>query len=192
MSTVLRAPARVNSPASPANSPRTTSFPAPSAVISAVAWHALLKTSDKEACRDDLIAGESHLVNLCVSGDVDGQAFAEQMRAVVSVGHDSTRASSATPDLGHLIGAILSKLNEATREAILRDLPEQYAAAGCQLPEVSQEIADKTDAMLKRLRAKRTINVRGSVSVKYCLADDGNGTGTFTDGGERVGALAGC
>lgn len=183
MSTVLRAPSPVNSAASFA-----TSSPAPSAVISAVAWHTLLKTADKEACRDNLIAGESHVVNLSVTGDVDGQTFSEHMRAVVTVGHDTTRASSATPDLGHLIGAILSKLNEATREAILRDLPEQYAAAGCQLPEVSQEIADKTDAMLKRLRAKRTTNVRGSVSVKYCLADEVTGA----DGGERVPALAGC
>ena len=47
----------------------------PSSVISAVAWHALLKTADKEAVRDDLAPGAAHRVELAVSGSIDGASF---------------------------------------------------------------------------------------------------------------------
>jgi hypothetical protein len=143
----------------------------PSSVVSAIAWHALLKTADKEAVRDDLSAGVSHTIDLAVSGSIDGESFEQHISAVLSVGHDSQRATSATPALDHIIGAILAKLNTATREAILRDLPEQFAAAGCQLPEVPAAIAEKATAMLVRLRAKKSVDVRGSVSCKYRLAE---------------------
>ncbi len=143
----------------------------PSSVVSAIAWHALLKTADKEAVRDDLEAGETHRIDLAVSGSIDGESFEQSISAILSVGHDSQRASSATPDVNCIVAAILAKLNTATREAILRDLPEQFAAAGCTLPDVPAGITEAATAMLVRLRAKKTTNVRGSVSCKYRLAD---------------------
>jgi hypothetical protein len=170
MSTLLRAASTVNS------------SPAPSAVA-AIAWHALLKTADKEACRDDLEAGSTHIVNLNVAGDIDGQAFDQHITAVLAVGHESTRATSATPSVDRVIASILAKLNEATREAILRDLPEVYAANGCELPEVPAAIAEKTSAMLQRLRAKKQIDVRGSVSVKYSLGEVESGNGGLATAG---------
>lgn len=135
-------------------------------VASAVAWHALLKTADKQAIRADLPAGSHHTVNLAISGDVDGEPFDQSFSAILSVGVDSTRATSATPSLEKIVGAILGKLNERTREAILRDLPEDFAANGCDLPEVPEAIAEKASAMLSRLRAKKSVDVRGSVSCK--------------------------
>jgi hypothetical protein len=140
--------------------------------LAAIAWHALLKTADKEAVRDDLAPGSSHCVNLTVAGDVDGQSFERSISAVLSVGHDSTRATSATPAADRVIASILAKLNERTREAILRDLPEDFAANDCSLPDVAPELAVKAAAMLSRLRAKKPIDVRGSVSCRYSLVDD--------------------
>lgn len=166
--------------------PRVPSSPVSQATLSAIAWHALLKTADKEAVRDNLTPATSHVVNLTVSGDVDGQAFERHIAGVLSVGSDSTRATSATPDLNRVVGSILAKLNERTRAAILRDLPEQFAEAGCELPEVSGAIAEETAVMLSRLRAKKSIAVRGSVSVKYRLDSDGDSDGgDSADGGSE-------
>jgi hypothetical protein len=159
MSTLLRPPRRANRTATPP------------AIVSAVAWHALLKTADKETVRNDLAAGSAHSVNLTVCGDIDGEPFEQAISAILSVAHDSSRASSSTPALDHLIGSILAKLNARTRDAILRELPEQFAAAGCQLPEVPAEIAERTAVMLSRLRAKQSVPVRGSVSCRYRLTD---------------------
>jgi hypothetical protein len=141
-----------------------------SANLAAVAWHALLKTADREAVRDDLSAGTAHTIDLAVSGTVDGEEFFEHIVGQLSVGHDSQRASSANPPLDKLIGYILSQLNESHRNAILR-LPALYAEQGCELPEVSPAIAAETDAFLKKFRAAKTAKVRGSVSFKRCPVD---------------------
>lgn len=147
------------------------SAPPVNSAISAVAWHALLKVADKESVRDDLAPGSLHSIDMAVSGSIDGEDFEQHIAATMTVGHDSTRATSATPALAEVVGAILAKLNTATREAILRDLPEQFAAAGCQLPEVPSDIAEKAAAMLVRLRAKKSVDVRGPVSCKYRLGE---------------------
>ena len=132
-------------------------------------WAALSRVADKEANRDDLPAGSAYIVNLLVTGEIDGQPIEQALSAVLTVGHDSTRATSATPAVDRLIGSILAKLNTVTREAILRELPEQFEAAGCVPPEVPADVVEKTAGMLKRLRAKQSQAVRGSVSVKYRL-----------------------
>ena len=58
-----------------------------------------------------------------------------------------------------------------TRDAILRDLPEEFERAGCELPKVSAELLDETDQILKRLRAKKQIKAHGAVSCKYELVE---------------------
>lgn len=138
-------------------------------IASAAVWFALAKTADKEANRDDLPAGSAHDVRLRITGEVDGNPVDQSIAAILTVGHDSTRATSATPAVDRLIGSILAKLNTATREAVLRELPEQFEAAGCVLPEVPADVVEKTATMLKRLRAKQSQAVRGPVSVKYSL-----------------------
>jgi hypothetical protein len=172
MSTVLRSARPVNSAASASASPLAT--------LSAVAWHALQKTADKEAARDDLPPGSAHLVNFAILGDIDGERFEQSISATLTVGHDSTRATSSTPSADRVVASILAKLNERTREAILRDLPEDFAANGCSLPDVSPELAEKAAGMLVRLRAKKTVDVRGSISCKYRLGE----LRDFADGGQ--------
>lgn len=136
----------------------------------ATLFHTLAKAADKEAIRDDLRAGSCQIVNATISGDIDGAAFQPlAISAVLTVGHDSQRASTVTPAVPHLIASILAKLNGQTRDAILRDLPNDFDAAGCKLPEVPAELIERTEAMLIRLRAKVSSPVRGSVSCKYSV-----------------------
>jgi hypothetical protein len=137
------------------------------AAIGAVAWHALSRIADKESCRDDLRAGGVHVINLAISGSVDGQPVRESVDAILTVGHDSERASSSLPAVGHLIAAILAKLNTATREAVLANLPTEFAQNGYQLPIVPDTLIAQATAMLVRLRATQTVPVRGSVACKY-------------------------
>jgi hypothetical protein len=143
------------------------SAPPVNSATAAVAWHALLKASDKAAVRDNLSPGTSHTIDLAISGEVDGHFFDEHVAGQLSVGHDSQRGSSSNPPLDKLIGYILSQINETHRAAILR-LPALYVAQGCELPEVSPSIAAETDAFLKQFRAAKTANIRGSVSFKRC------------------------
>jgi len=148
------------------------SKPAPAvdpAVVAAAAYTALAKVGGKEANRDDLAAGATHAVRLAIAGQIDGEEFETYIAADLSVGHDSTRASSTGPKQGELIAVILGKLNTATRDKILRELPEEFAANDNQLPAVDTTAVDAVDSMLKRLRAKKTQNVRGSVSCSYRL-----------------------
>jgi hypothetical protein len=149
MATVSRSPAPVN--------------------VSSIAWHALAKVAAKEGSRDDLQPGSSHVCRLSVNGDIDGREFDESFEAILSVGHDTTKASSATPELPLLVANILAKLNAATRESVLRDLPEVFAANGGKLPAVDAAITGAAESMLQRLRAKSTVTARGAVTCKHSL-----------------------
>jgi hypothetical protein len=106
-------------------------------------------------------------VEVLIVAKIEGAIFREQYTADINVGHASVRASSVNPDMSQVLGLILSKLNEQTREAILRDLPAEFAANGCELPEVDAAIAEAASGMLKKMRASKSQDVRGSVSVKY-------------------------
>lgn len=133
-----------------------------------VAVAAALKTLDKEFDRDAIDGGESAHVSLSIVGVIDGDVVLDRKyEAALSVGHDSVRSSSATPNQAHLVAAILAKLNHQTRDKILRELPEEFAAAGNELPAVEDSAVKAADAMLKRLRAKKEQKVRGSVSCQY-------------------------
>lgn len=138
--------------------------------IDAVAAAVLAKMAGNEPWRDELAAGSAHTAELTVTGKVDNQPIEPvAIKSILTIGHDSQRASSSGPDTAELVGCILMKLNEATRNSILRELPAIYAEQGCELPVVPREIAAATDAMLKSLRSKKQIDVRGSVSCKYSI-----------------------
>lgn len=172
MATVSSAPTQsVNS------APATASSPAG---LSAVALAVLSKIAGNESFRDSLEAGSAHVCNLTISGDVDGLPLAPcQVKSTLTIGHDSQRASSSNPPLATLIGNILAKLNKATRDAVLRDLPADYTANGNELPAVDAEIEAATDAMLKTLRASKQTSVRGSVACKYSLEAKRGGSAAF-------------
>jgi hypothetical protein len=147
--------------------PTTSANPA----FLAAAWAALSKVSDKEGNRAALQAGTAHNVNLAILGEVDGERISMEFLADLTVGHDSVRASSNAPDTNHLVACILSKLNKATREKILRELPEEFASNGNALPAIGESLIDAAGDMLKRLRAKVSQPVKGSVACKYRLID---------------------
>lgn len=133
------------------------------AEIESAAWSAIGKYAGKQANRDALPDGSNYSADLSVSGNIDGVEFAADVFGHLTVGYETTKASSATPQPARLIAAILSKLNSATREKVLRELPADFAARG-ELPDVSADIESAATAMLKQLRAAKQQTVRGSVS----------------------------
>lgn len=140
----------------------------------AVLWAALGKIAEKEGRRADLCEGATYDVTLAVAGDVGGQATERQATAVLSVGHGYAKASPAGPPAAHLVACILDKLNGATRQKLLDELPEAFARAGG-LPEVDKGLIDAAEGMLRRLRSKDQVVQKGAVSCRYELAVPGAG-----------------
>lgn len=144
---------------------------APSRSISKVHQHAAIfaavgKIAGECFTRDDLPDGASERVDVCITARVEGgDLYRKQFHCDLAVGHASQRASSTGAPQEDVIAWILGHVNAATRESILAKLPEVFAANGEALP-VSEGDKAAAEAMLKRLRAKKTQDVRGSVSVK--------------------------
>ena len=138
--------------------------------LAAVLWAATDKVAGKELDRDKLNQNESHQVRLMVTGEIDGKTIHRSLHGTLKVGADQERAVSATPDQPTLVALILSKLNEATREKILAELPQQFAALGT-WPEVAPHLIESAEQMLRNIRSKKTIKVRGNVRFVY----DANG-----------------
>jgi hypothetical protein len=147
MATVSLSRSRVNGSPSPTTLPST---------LSAVQWAALGVAARKPATatRDELSPGEHEIdVTLRVCGNV-------------TVGHDSETAATVTPSADVLLGVVLAKLNTATRDAILRELPADFAAAGQDYPIVPPAIVEQAEALTASLRRKVTQHRRGAVSGK--------------------------
>jgi len=125
------------------------------------------KWADQNGNRDDIPDGYANQnIEVCVAARIEGQRFVNMFNSRISVGHVSTRASSSLPNMNKIIGAILKKLNAATRESVMREVVAEFAENNFDLPEVSGEIATDTENMLKQLRASKPQTVRGSVSVQ--------------------------
>jgi hypothetical protein len=141
----------------------------------AVAWAALGKVADKEGDRSALPPGSTHKVNLAILGEVDGNRVSTEVFAELTVGHDSVRAASSTPNADHVLALILGRLGKTMRERILRELPEEFAQNGDTLPAADESLIEAAGGMLKRLRAKISQPVKGSVACKYQRIDDVQG-----------------
>lgn len=136
--------------------------------LAAFAWAGIAKVCEKEFNREEIGDGQSKHVDLHIAARIDGQVFQQNLSVDLTVGHGSERATSQTPQANVLIGYLLSKMNEATREAVLRDLPEQFdPAAENGYPEFDAAISEASNAMLKKLRAKVRVEVSGSISCQY-------------------------
>ncbi|MBN2024058.1 MAG: hypothetical protein JW809_14845 [Pirellulales bacterium] len=139
--------------------------------LAAVLWHALERVAGKEGRRDHLTAGERYDLKLAITGEIAGQPIdAVRVAGILSVGHDSTRASSTGPKAELLLAHVLARLNERTREKICRELPEVFAREGNQLPAADPAIVAAATNLLARLRAKTEITARGPVSCPYTIA----------------------
>jgi len=135
--------------------------------MASAAMTAASKALDKESRREALVAGSTYKVDVQVAARVnDGQIFRKSFTSIMSVGHDSTVASSSAAPVAEIVALILEKLNPQTREAILRDLPNEFAEAGNVLPSIKPSTIEAAEKMLSKMRSSNTTNRKGSVSVK--------------------------
>ena len=130
------------------------------AVVAAALGKFAARHTDRDAMPDDA----EYNVDIAIAAKVDGEPYTAEIAAGVHVGRLSTRASSVGHSQDHLIAAILAKLNTTTRDKVLRDLPDEFERVGG-LPPVTDEALAAVEAFRKRLRAKVSQQVRGSVKV---------------------------
>ena len=100
---------------------------------------------------------------------MDGEPFDESVNSVLSIGHRQTRSSSVNPQVPQLIAWILGKLNSATRNRILLDLPVEFVDNQNQMPEPNLVLVSEVEHMLKQLRKTKTVEARGSVRCEYSI-----------------------
>ncbi len=100
--------------------------------------HALAVSAKKPAtqCRPELLAGRY---------DIDA---AVSIQGILAVGENTEAASSVTPQPDQLLAYILGKLNTATREKLLRELPEEFVANGNDMPASHDSLVDAVHDML--------------------------------------------
>ena len=119
--------------------------------------HALAVAAKKPAsgCRPELLAGRY---------DIDA---AVSIQGILAVGEDTEAASSVTPQPDQLLAFVLGKLNKATREKLLRELPEEFVANGNDMPESDDGLVDAVHDMLAKLRRTVVRPRRGSVTGTF-------------------------
>ncbi len=125
---------------------------------------ALSKTLGDASDRDQINDGSAFHVSATISGQIDGYAFELPVDCSMTVGHESTRASSVNPKINEVVGLILSKLNGATREAVKRDVLTHFAETNT--VEASDEATKDAGEFLSALRQQVSQTVRGSVKVE--------------------------
>lgn len=130
-------------------------------------WAAMEKIGRKELESDLLQEGTSHTVSMHIEGTVDEQPFTEIIESLVTVGYKQQKTSSVNPQVAELIAWILSKLNRATRNRILSDLPQEFEEHG--MPISSKTLVDEVNHMLLRLRQTKTVTARGPIRCEYVL-----------------------
>ncbi len=119
--------------------------------------HALAVAAKKPAanCRPELLAGRY---------DIDA---AVSIQGILAVGEDTEAASSVTPQPDQLLAYVLGKLNTATREKLLRELPEEFVANGNDMPASDEGLVDAVHDMLAKLRRTVIRPRRGSVTGTF-------------------------
>lgn len=134
---------------------------------------AVAKFAGKEHERDQLAAGQEHLVGVSLVGTIDGKTIAEEFEGRLTVGFDQDRASSTAANAGHLVAWILDRYVEPSKHAkIFDELPTLFGAAGG-IPIAAFEndgLIERAEALVKKLRAKTTTTARGNVSLNYTRA----------------------
>lgn len=134
---------------------------------SAICLEAVSKSLEKIGRRDDIADGTNCVVDLMIAARVNnGPIWRHAATCDFSVGHASERAASTISGMNKLLAYVMGKLNEQTREAILRDLVGEYQTAGCEFPDSPKEIESATENLLKQIRACKKQVVRGTVNSK--------------------------
>ena len=126
------------------------------------------KIGQKEVDSKKLVESSTHRANLQVHGTIDGQPISESIDSVLSIGNSQTKSSSVNPQMPQMVAWILSKLNAATRNRILDDLPLEFVELGG-MPEASKEQVNQAKDLLKELRQTKTVTAKGAVRCEYVV-----------------------
>ncbi len=137
--------------------------------LSHAIWAALEKIGAKQKNHKELSQGSRHKLSLQLSGEIDGDNFSETVSCTISIGHEFERNTSTTPHLNSLLAFILSKLNQSTRDYLLRTIPEDFASNDQQLPSVDDSLTEQAELMLSKLRASKRVNSRAAVRVVHSI-----------------------
>lgn len=135
--------------------------------LRAILWTALSKVAAKESRRDLLEAGAKHDISFTLVAHVNEQPLQLTATSLLTIGHDDTRSVSHAVPVDHLVAYLLGELPATRRNAILRLLPEEFAACGNALPPADAGLLEAAENLLGRLRSKVTEPVRGAVSATY-------------------------
>lgn len=131
-------------------------------------WAAMEKVGKKELDSDQLEEGTSHTVSMHIEGTIDEQPFSEIIESLVTIGYQQQKTSSVNPQVAELVAWILSKLNRATRNRILSDLPKEFEEQDA-MPKSSKVLVDEVNHMLLQLRQTKTVTARGPIRCEYVL-----------------------
>ncbi len=123
----------------------------------------LIALSKIDGDRDALQDGSAYSIDADISGKIDGQAFNMPLVATLTVGHETDRATSATPDVTAIIARLLSKMNAKTQASVLDELQTELALHG--KIEATAEQKATVEEFTKSLRQSKVISVRGSVKL---------------------------
>ena len=131
----------------------------------AIVMTTLGKVGAKHGRRELLQAGCTHMVKARVKAEIDGTPLDPfVIEATLGIAPDKTQSRSTAAPVESVVGFLLEQLSKKKREELLRSLPEQYAAADCQLPEISGARIEEARGLLGRLRSSTESTVRGDVT----------------------------
>ena len=136
-----------------------------SALLRHLVWAAMEKIGKKELDSEQLDEGTSHTVSMHIEGTIDEKPFTEIIESLVTIGYQQEKTSSVNPQVAELIAWILSKLNRATRDRILSDLPQEFEEHG--MPSSGKVLVDEVKQMLQQLRQVKTVTARGPIRCEY-------------------------
>ncbi len=146
----------------PADPNLTTQLP-----LRDMVWMALEKIAARQKDPDQLTAGARHVLDMQLSGRIDGRPFRQDIDAIITVGHPQTRSSSVNPQVSELLAFILGKLNHNTRTRILTDIPGEFEANDCRIPVTDASLVEAARRLLKQLRRVRSVQTRCPVRCQF-------------------------
>ena len=139
----------------------------------AAAWAAVEKVAAKEGGRDDLTPAHPTSSTSRWRAMSMARRWNNPSAAFLPWGTISPGDKLATPAQPRLVAAILAKLNQVTRNRVLRELPAEFAASAGLLPVADEQLVTEAEEMLRKLRAEHEVVARGAVRCEYKLMPAG-------------------
>ena len=123
----------------------------------------MLKVSEKNYLRDDLVDGESHKVNATISGTVDGRAFAFGVDSSLTVGHGTERKNKVSPTSDTMLAFVLESIGPKAAATVIAAMQAEYAKESTL---VASDAANATVATIRTAMTTTAVSsVRGNVGV---------------------------